>query len=430
MTTTHRSSLPGPDDIFQATLDNGLRLFVRENHNSPSAVISGYLPGGAVHEPAEKAGLSAFTASMLMRGTENRSFDEINDAVESVGASLSVYGARHAVGVGAKSLAEDFSGLLEILADVLRHPVFPDEHVARVRGQRLTALQERDNDTRSVASLLMRSLAYPEDHPYHQPVEGYQKTISGLERANLVDFYRRTYSPTGGALVIVGAVRADDVVAQVQEALGPWQAQPAEEPACPPVTALASVLRREKVLPGKTQSDIVLGVPGMRRSDPQYYAARLADTVLGRFGLMGRLGEHVREQLGLAYYAYSSLTAGREPGLWSVVAGINPANVASCLAAVEEELARLGSDLVPEEELNDSKAFLTGSQPLQLETNDGVAQAVLDMVWYDLGLDYLRQYPQLIDAVSAEEVRAVAGKYLKPGAYALAIAGPSSDGVP
>lgn len=419
------SSFPNPDTIVQATLDNGLRVLVRENHSSPAVVFDGYLPGGAVLDPAHLAGLSSFTASMLLRGTAHRSFDEINDAVESVGAALSVSSGRHVVAMSGKSLAEDFGLLLDVLGDALQHPTFPADHVERLRGQRLTALQERDNDTRSVALTLFRELAYPADHPYSRPVEGHPETVSAITPADIVDFYGRTYGPEGGVLVVVGAVQAQEAIDRVQAALGAWRGRAASPAAFPAVTLPTSIVRGERVLDGKTQSDLVLGVPALRRSDPDFHAARLADTVLGRFGMMGRLGEHVREQLGLAYYSYSSLEASREPGPWLVAAGVNPADVERCLAAVAVEIQRLGSELVPEEELADSKAYLIGSLPLRLETNEGVSQSILDMVWYDLGLDYLERYPALIEGVTAEAVRQVAAKYLRPDAYALAIAGPA-----
>jgi zinc protease len=419
-----QSSLPSSADVFDTTLANGLRVLVRENHTSPSVVFDAFLPGGSVLDPAQQAGLSSFAASMLMRGTERRTFDEINDAIESVGAALSISSGRHAAVVSGKSLAEDFGVLLEIMGDSLRSPIFPAEHVERVRGQRLTALQERDNNTRAVASLLFRELAYPSTHPYSRPIDGFQETIAALSRDEIMEFYRRTYGPQGGIMVVVGAVRADDAVRLVQQALDGWQGQTPPPAQFPDVFVPTAVVAEEKVLAGKTQSDIVLGVPALRRDDPGYYAARLADTVLGRFGMMGRLGDNVREKLGLAYYAYSALEAGKEPGPWMVAAGVNPADVDRCLAAVDEELARLGTDLVPEQELDDSKAFLTGSLPLRLETNEGVSQTILDMAWYNLGLDYLLGYADLIRGISAEEVRAVAATYLRPQAYALAIAGP------
>lgn len=418
------SSIPGPDNIVQATLDNGLRLFVRENHSNQSVVISGYVAGGSVYEPVDQAGLSDFTAAMLRRGTERRTFEQINEDIESVGASLSVYSGRHAIAVGGKALAEDFGLLLDVLADVLQRPVFPAEHVEKLRGQTLTALQERDNDTGSTASLLFHKLAYPASHPYSWPIEGYPETVSAFSRDDLIEFYRRFFGPAGGALVVVGAVEAQQVILMAEAAFGGWRRQPSVDLVFPPVERPASLLRSENILPGKTQTDIVLGVPAMRRNEPDYEAARLANTILGRFGMMGRLGENVREQLGLAYYSYSTLAGSKEPGAWQVVAGVNPANVERCLAAVDEELARLDNDRVPDEELSDSKALLTGSLPLRLETNAGVADAILEMVWYDLGLDYLARYADIVNGITADQVREVTARYLRPGAYALAISGP------
>lgn len=417
-------ALPGPDTIFQAALDNGLRLFVRENHSSPSVVISGYVAGGSAYETREQAGLAEFTAAMLRRGTERRSFEQINEAVESVGASLSVYSGRHAFALHGKALAEDFGLLLDVLADVLQRPVFPAEHVEKVRGQTLTALQERDNDTGSVASMLFHSLAYPANHPYAWPVEGFQETVAAFGRDQVVEFYRRFVGPDHAALVIVGDVDARLAAATVQDALGNWRSQLSVHRSFPTVSRPGGLVRGEKILPGKTQTDIVLGVPAMHRNGPDYEAARLANTVLGRFGMMGRLGENVREKLGLAYYSYSTLAANKEPGAWQVIAGVNPDNVDRCLAAVDEELARMGAELVSDEELGDSKALLTGSLPLRLETNAGVADAILEMVWYDLGLDYLERYAGIVNGIAAEQVREVTATYLRSGAYVLGSAGP------
>lgn len=421
-----KHSIPGPETISQAVLENGFRLYVCENHSSPSVVIGGYVAGGSVHEPREQAGLSDFTAAMLRRGTERRTFEQINEDVESVGASFSVYSGRHAIAVGGKALTEDFRLVLDVLADALQQPVFPAEHVDKLRGQTLTVLQERDNDTGSAASMLFHQMAYPPDHPYGWPLEGYHETVATFSRDQVMDFYRRFVGPDGAALVVVGDVQAEEAIAMVQNAFGGWRRQAAAGRSFPAVNRPAALVRGDKVLHGKTQSDIVLGVPAMRRGDPDYEAARLANTILGRFGMMGRLGENVREQLGLAYYSYSTLAANKEPGAWQVVAGVNPDNVERCLAAVDAELARLGDELVPDEELGDSKALLTGSLPLRLETNDGVAEAILDMVWHDLGLDYLQRYGGIVAAITAEQIRQAAATYLQPAAYVLAIAGPAT----
>jgi len=163
----------------------------------------------------------------------------------------------------------------------------------------------------------------------------------------------------------------------------------------------------------------------MRRLDPDFDPARLANTVLGVFGMMGRLGANVRERQGMAYYAFSRLSGDREPGTWVAIAGVNPANVKRAQRAMLDEVKHLQDEIVPEAELEDCKHYLTGSLPLQLETNDGVASLLVDIEWHNLGLDYLERYTEIIQSLTAEEVQRVARKYLDTSSYVLALAGPN-----
>ena len=139
---------------------------------------------------------------------------------------------------------------------------------------------------------------------------------------------------------------------------------------------------------------------------------------------MGRLGEKVRDEQGLAYYSYSQLSGGPGPGPWRVVAGVNPADVERAVESMRAEIHRICEESVGTEELRDTQAYLTGSMPLHLETNGGVAGAILTMERYGLGLDYLERYADMIDQVTPERVRLAAQRWLDPDAYALAVAGP------
>jgi zinc protease len=152
---------------------------------------------------------------------------------------------------------------------------------------------------------------------------------------------------------------------------------------------------------------------------------RVANCILGQFGLMGRLGTRVREEQGLAYYAYSSLAAELAGGVWVAGAGVNPANVAAAVASIAQEFARIGVEGVDAEELSDSQAYLTGVLPLTLETNEGVAGTLLSMEWFGLGLDYLLRYEELIDSVTSDDVQRVCAEYLQPDRCVTVVAGPS-----
>jgi zinc protease len=417
-------SIPGLEDITRHELSNGIVVLVRENHSSPSVVIGGYLPVGSYDERPEQAGLSAFTASALMRGTTNRTFEQIYEGFESVGASVGVAGGTYTSSFGTKSLAEDLPLVLGILADVLRHPTFPRDEVERLRGEILTELEERAHDTRRMASLAFHELVYPPEHPFGRSMHGYPDTIRELSPDDLAEFFAGGYGPNGMVIVVVGAVKVSDALAQVEDVFGDWEGNTYERTPLPEVSRIAEVRERMVPIPGKTQSDIVLGYPGPPRSAPDFLDAFVCNDILGVFGLMGRLGDRVRDEQGLAYYAFSRLAGGLGPGPWWVTAGVNPASVEQAIASIRAEVRRICEEPVDAKELEDNKAFITGSLPLRLEMNEGVAQAIANMERHDLGLDYLQRYAALICEITVERVQTVAQRWLDPDAYGLAVAGP------
>jgi zinc protease len=184
-----------------------------------------------------------------------------------------------------------------------------------------------------------------------------------------------------------------------------------------------------KPVPGKTQNDLVLGFPGLRRRDPDYYAFDLMNLLLGRIGLMGRLGKSVRDEQGLAYYAGSSFEAGLGAGPWAVRAGVNPANVGKAIAAIRKEIERIRTELIPVEELEGGKKYMTGVLPLRLETSDGISRTILEMELFGLGFDYISNYPALINALTPEYVGEVASRHLSSDNYVVAVAGPTVEGL-
>jgi len=422
MTDLH--SLPGPDDITRLQISNGIVVLARPNFNSPSVALTGYLPTGAIFEPDEKLGLADFTASALMRGTSRRDFQGIYDALESAGASLGFDSGTHTTTFGGKALAEDLDLLLELLSESLRQPVFPSEQVERLRAQLLASLQIRAQDTGEMASMAFDQIVYA-GHPYSRPEDGYIETVQAITRQDLVDYHRRYFGPRGMVIVVVGAVEPSRVVERVESALGDWRnpEQP-EQPPLPPLAALPATQSRRVDIPGKYQSDIVMGVAGPPRRSPDFMAASLGNSVLGQFGMMGRIGDVVRERAGLAYYASSSLSGGLGPGPWSVSAGVAPANVDKAIDLIRQEIARFVNAPVSAEELADSQANFTGRLPLTLESNSGVAGALLNLERYDLGLDYYRRYHDLVLGVTADDVLDAARRYLHPDQMGIGIAGP------
>ncbi len=418
------SALPGSDDISREILPNGITVLSRSNFNSPSVVISGYLQAGSLFDSTDKQGLADFTALALMRGCQKLDFQQVYDTLESCGASLSFSAGAHTAGFGGRALSEDLPLLLDILGEVLRRPVFPDGQVEKLRAQLLTGLAIRAQDTADMAVLTFDQIVF-KGHPYAIPEDGWPETIQAITRDDLVGFHHLHYGPRGLVLVVVGAVEPKTAVDQVARVLGDWQnpIQP-ETPALPPLRPMKKTSTRKVIIAGKSQSDLVIGTSGPLRKDPDFLPASLGNSVLGQFGMMGRIGNVVREKSGLAYYAYSSLNTGIGPGSWDVSAGVNPANVEKASRLIRQEIARFVEKGVTVEELSDSQANFIGRLPLSLESNAGVANALLNIERFGLGLDYYRIYPVLIRKVTPETVLETARKYLHPDLLAIAIAGP------
>lgn len=418
------NSIPGPDSIHRHVLDNGVTVLVYENMDSGTVSIEGLVWAGAVNENRENAGLANFTADLLMRGTHKRSFDEIFEELESAGAGVSFGGARHTSGFSGHSLVEDFDLILNVIDESLRRPTFPAEQIERLRGQIVTGLQMRANNTRQMAWLSYYETAY-QGHPYSRAVGGYLDSIGNMNRADIIDFYDRYYGPRNMIIGVVGAISADDVLRKLEPVFGGWRNDHQQVTALSPdIERPMGLQRRHVPMPEKHQADIVLGLPGPRRSAPDYLDASVMNTILGVFGMMGRIGQNVREEQGLAYYASSRLEGGLGPGSWNASAGVAPDKVEQAIESIRHEIRRMIDEPVTAEELADSLAYRTGSLPMSLETNSGLVDIITDMELYELGLDYLHRYKDEINAITVERIQNAARKYLSADDLVIAVSGP------
>jgi zinc protease len=419
------NALPGSDDIVRRVLPNGIVVLVRENFDAQSVVMAGSFAAGATFEDPAKHGLASVTAEALLRGTKHRNFNDLHEALEGAGISLDFTGGRFATSFQGKALGEDLPLLMELMSDALLYPTFPEQHVELIKGEVITGLRYREQDTRYRASRAFQELAYPENHIAHRGSSGEIETVAALTPADLAAFHEQQYGPGEMIMVIVGAVKAEEALAIIENTLGGWhnpyQRTDWEQPAVPQPE---EILARAVTVPGKTQSDIVLGVPGPTRYAPDYQAAKVANNIFGVFGMMGRLGKSVREEQGLAYYSYSSLEGGLDQGAWRVMAGVSPADVKRAVASIRIELERIINQPFTEEELADNKSNLITRLPLQLETNEGMASNLLAMERYQLGLDYLRGYASEIDALTLDDLQKAVQRYWKPDGFVLTVAGP------
>src|SRR5215211_6346380 len=410
----------------RAVLPSGIPVLGQERPQSRSFALRVRVPAGAVYERPEESGLAFLTARSLQRGSGRRSFEEINTRLDELGGSITVDAGREFVEARVRGLHEDFPELVDMLAQTLQRPDFPAVEVDKVRSEQLGAIVEADNDTRATADRLLRRSIYPEPNPFGRRVLGNSEIVATHDRDAVATYHGRAFGSNGATIAVVGGIGEFGLALEtLTSALSFWGDSPRAVDFENRLGSNDAAVRVTEAIPGKSQADIAVGVASIPRGHWDYYALDVANLVLGRLGLMGRLGAEVRDRQGLAYYASSQLEPRRDGTLWAARAGVDPDNIERAVEAIKAELDRLRGDFVSDQELEDAKSYLTGVLPLALETHDGVASTLLAIEEFDLGLDYLERYPGLIGAISREHVREAAHSHLNPDTLAIGIARPA-----
>jgi zinc protease len=420
---------PSPSEtrgLERTVLPNGVVILGQDRPQSQSVVLRVRMPAGSVRESSDTAGLAHLTARSLLRGAGGLTFDEINQRTDALGSSISVDAGREFIEARVRALSGDVPEMTRLLAEIVLNPDFPDDELARVRAEQLGTISELNHDTRATADRLMRGGVYPDPNPLGRRVLGTTETVSRLDRGIVREFHTTRYTPEGATIAIVGGLGGfERAVATIAEAFGAWQGAPATPDSYLESPQNDARVRRDEEIPGKSQADLAAGLATIPRNHPDYYLLDMANLVLGRLGLMGRLGAEVRDKGGLAYYVFSQIEPRVDGSLWAARAGVDPANVERALTAIEAELARLRTSPIGDDELDDARSYSIGVLPLALETHDGMAATLLAIEQFSLGLDYLDRYPDIIARITREDVLAAAAQHLDPSRLAVGVATPS-----
>jgi zinc protease len=410
-------------DPLKLTLANGMTVLAKDTPTTPAVTILVGVRAGAFYDPDGREGTAALVARVLDRGTRSRSGDEIADELDGRGASLSVVAGRHQLTVSATCLSEDFDRIFALTADIVQRPAFADSDVITRRADLLTSILQDEDDPAAVAVDSLMARLYP-THPYGRRARGTTSTVEQLARGDLVDFHRRWFSPETAILVVVGDIDPQEVLLAASREFESWQSSRVREPELP--APQSSSARELAVIPmmNKAQADIAYGFLGLRRDDPDYYAAWLMNNALGQYALGGRLGDSIRERQGMAYYVYSSLESSLAEGPLLIRAGVAADNVERTIASIDAELRTVRAENITQKEFEESKRYLVGSIPRQLETNAAIAGFLLSAEFYRLGSDYDVRLPVLISDVTHEHIHAVITRLIDPDRAEVVVAGP------
>jgi zinc protease len=406
-------------NVKRQVLDNGLILLIVERHNLPVVKVSLGINAGNLMEPEEKAGLSSLVASLLTEGTTSRTAEQISESIEFVGGSIGASGGDDYNSASLSVLKKDIELGFDLLSDVILNPIFPEDKFNKKKERIKGSLKSKEEDPGFLASREFKKALFG-SHPYGRLISGTSESIDNIIREDLVKFHSTYYVPEHSVMSVVGDVEPEEVEKLLEKYFSKWGTNKAARLSPPQVEA---VRKRETIKIDKdlTQATIKLGHIGVSRDNPDYYSLSVMNYILGGGGFASRLMQNIREEKGLVYDIHSFFRSNRLGGSFQV--GLQTKNE-SANTAIEEilkEIKAIRNMPVTDEELSDAKAFLTGSFPMRIETSSRIANFLVAVEFYGLGVRYIDDYPEYINKVTKEDVTRVAGKYLDPDNFILVV---------
>ncbi len=415
-------------DVHSHTLDNGLKVLLVDNPSIPTVSLTASVLTGARYDPEAKAGLAIMVSRLLDEGTENRTSLEIADAIESVGGAIEADGSFERIMATAGVLKKDVDLGLELLSDLLIRPIFPQEFVDKEKERTLAEIVSAQDRPQVVAGWAFNELVY-QNHPLHRPSHGYPQTVERLTRRDLLDFHERYFVPNNVILSIVGDFRVPELLPKIQQAFGSWALKPVVFPTYPQPVRQSGKRLKFITMPAQ-QLNIYLGHLGVTRTNPDYYALQVLDTILGGgAGFTARIPQRLRDELGLAYTTFASITmtAGLDPGRFIAFIGTSPENMKLATEGLLNEIRRIIEEPVTAQELQDAQDYLTGSFVFAFESSPQIARFLVHAEVYGLGFDYVEKYPEYIRALTVEDISRAAKTYLDSENYTLVVVGPVAE---
>jgi zinc protease len=408
--------------IRKIELANGLRLLVQEDHRLPFVEFRAVFQGGVLAETSEDNGATMLLAKMLLKGTKTRSAEKIATEIESVGGSIDSYGGNNSFGVNAEVLSGDFTVGMDLVADVLLNPTFPGNELEREREVQIADIHARRDDLLKSASLAMRRALFG-NTGYGLDLIGSEETVQKISVAGLKSFHQKLTTPNNCVLAIYGDVKTDEVKSSVEKAFANWKA--GEKIHHPTSNIQHPSSNRVTETRDKKQAVLVIGFPGTTMHDDDRYPLELIQESCSDLG--SRLFLRIRDQLGLAYYVGAQNFAGLVPGYFAFYTGTEPSKVAQVETELLKEAGLLRAEGLTAEELKRSKAKIIGQKKIaRQELGHLASMTALDEL-YGLGYQRTELDDAKYEAVTLEQIKAAAQKYLKPDALVVAVVKPEKS---
>ena len=430
MLAKHKAELPKPGPnpsialpaIEKTKLSNGLNVWIVKQNELPIVSMNLVLNTGGTLDPADKSGVSSFTANMLNQGTKTRSANDIANQLQSIGASVGAQAGWDSTNVSMQSLTKDLDQALGIYADVVVNPTFPNAEFESNRRRLLGQLFQRKSNPTAVSDVVYNKVLYG-DQPYGRQLSGDEKSVKAFTRDDLANFYAKNYGPSGNTLIVVGDVETKTLMPKLEKAFEAWKSGGSAAMAKLDSNMMGKpgVYLVDK--PGAAQSSVSIGQVGVDRANPDYYAVQVMNAILGGGG-GARLFMNLREDKGYTYGAYSRFTYRRGAGPFAASDEVQTGSTKESIVELMKELNGLrGSIPVSKDELETNKLSILRRFPTGFENAGQISGQLANLVVYGLSDAYFNEYIPNVNAVTVQDVNRVANKYLDPTKMAIVIVG-------
>ena len=408
---TQHKDLHAMPPVQKAVLANGLVILHSEDHSLPFVTLQLLIDGGSRRDPVGQEGLARIAANGLLLGTSKHTVDAINQELDFMGASLGASSGRDYSTLSLRFLKKDLDGALSLFMEALTEPTFPDEEIKREVEKTLAAIQSEEDQPGEVAEKEFQKALFLTS-PYGHPAIGMKESLPRITRDAISHFYKTYYHPNNYILVVVGDISSEEVKTKLLPRFE--KMEPVELPTEVFNFVFANGPETIKINREITQANIIIGNDGISRGNPDFYAVSVMNYILGGGGFASRLLEEIRNKRGLAYSVTSFFDAGKYPGSFQIVLQTKNSSAAEAISLARRQMELIQKEPVLDKELEGAKKYLIGSFPMRLDTQGKLADFLLQVLYYGLGLDYPEKYPSLIKSVSKDDILRVARKYLHP----------------
>ncbi|HEX7006357.1 MAG TPA: pitrilysin family protein [Alphaproteobacteria bacterium] len=412
--------------IQRVVSPGGIEAWLIEDHTNPIVALRFALRAGAAYDPEGKEGLAEMTAALLDEGAGDLDSQAFQGRLQDDSISLGFDAGMDNFSGGLRTLTRHRAEAFDLLRLALAQPRFDAEAVERIRAETLVAIAREAESPHRIAGRLWWRMSFP-DHPYGRPSQGTAESVKSIDRDDLVRFVKQRLARDTLVIGVVGDITAADLAPLLDQTFGhlPAKASPAVIPDAEPANeGEVRVVRRNN-----PQSIMIFGQRGLKRSDPNFYAAMVMNYILGGGTFNSRLYAEVREKRGLAYSIGTYLSPLDHAGLIIGSVGTRNSQVKQTIDLIRVEWRRMATGDISQAEVDDAKTYLTGSFALQFRNSDGIAQLLVAIQMDRLGIDYIERRNKLIDAVTLEDVKRVAKALLDPEGISFVVVG-DPEGLP